>query len=80
MKTIEDLIEFSGNPASLIRTVVERLGGWEEFTRRAPDIVNWGAGGRFSGFTAHSMDEYILEEASYAYTRMIDADLARGLT
>lgn len=51
MKTIEDLIEYSSIPESLIRAVVEQIGGWEEFTERAPEVAEHGADSGLSGFT-----------------------------
>lgn len=54
MKTIEDLIEYSSIPESLIRAVVEQIGGWEEFTERAPEVAAHGADSGFSGFTLYA--------------------------
>lgn len=48
--TIESLIKSSNIPESLIRAVVEQMGGWESFAESAPDICQHDIDGGFSGF------------------------------
>jgi hypothetical protein len=47
---LQNLIDNSNIPASLIRAVVKQMGGWQSFTESAPDITNHGIDGGFSGF------------------------------
>ncbi len=52
--TLSELIKQSNIPPKLIRAVVRQMGGWESFTRSAPDITRHGIDGGFSGFIYHS--------------------------
>jgi len=47
---MQDLINSSNIPASLIRATVRQVGGWESFKEMAEDVVNHGADAGFSGF------------------------------
>ena len=48
--TLEKFTEKSNIPASLIRAVVRKLGGWQSFKESAPDICRGGIDGGFHGF------------------------------
>lgn len=48
--TLNQLVESTNIPASLVRAVVRQMGGWESFTQNAPDICRGGIDGGFSGF------------------------------
>ena len=50
MKTLKDFVALTCLPPKLVRAVVQQVGGWREFEDRAPDVVNHGADGGFSGF------------------------------
>ena len=54
MKNLKTFIENSNIEAKLIRSVVRRIGGWEEFKDRAQDVTNHGAAGGFCGFTYYT--------------------------
>ena len=49
-KTLKNFIEYSSIDAKLIRAVVRQSGGWAAFQEMAPDIVNHGIAGGFSGW------------------------------
>ena len=49
-KTLKNFIEYSSIDAGLIRAVVRQSGGWQSFQEIAPDIVNHGISGGFSGW------------------------------
>lgn len=49
-KTLKNFIEYSRIDAGLIRAVVRQSGGWQSFQDMAPDIVNHGISGGFSGW------------------------------
>lgn len=48
--TVSQMIERSNIPAKLIRAVIRQSGGFETFAEHAPDIVNHGIDGGFSGW------------------------------
>lgn len=48
--TLNQLVESTNIPASLVRAVVRQMGGWESFTQNAPDICRGGIDGGFNGF------------------------------
>lgn len=54
MLTLDTFTSKSFTPAALTAAVVAQLGGWEDFTEHAADVVNHGADGRFSGFTYYT--------------------------
>ncbi len=54
MKTIKQFIEQSNIPSKLVRSVIRRIGGWDEFKERAQDVTNHGADGGFCGFTYYT--------------------------
>jgi len=73
---LQDLINSSNIPASLIRATVRQAGGWESFKEMAEDVVNHGASAGFSGFTyytdtlafyAHQRSNIVSYAESYAY-------------
>ena len=47
---LSTFISKSHIPARLIRATVKQMGGWSEFTEKAPDITQHGISGGFSGF------------------------------
>jgi len=49
-KTLKNFIENSSIDANLIRAVIRQSGGWQSFQDMAPDIVNHGIAGGFSGW------------------------------
>ena len=50
MKNLKSFVEKSHIEEKLVRAVVHRMGGWENFTNSAPDITNHGIDGGFHGF------------------------------
>ena len=58
--TLSSFVNNAGNiPASLVRAVVNQIGGWDEFITRASDVASYGAAsygaaGGFAGFTYYS--------------------------
>ena len=55
--TLKKLIKYSSVPASLIRAVVRRVGGWGTFTGYAADITRHGIDGGFNGFIYYADTE-----------------------
>lgn len=49
-KTIKQFCEYSSIDAGLIRAVIRQSGGWLSFQKIAPDIINHGISGGFSGW------------------------------
>jgi hypothetical protein len=50
MKLSAFIAQASNISASLIRSTVRQMGGWEEFKAHAADVTNHGAAGGFRGF------------------------------
>lgn len=49
--TLSQFCKYSHIDASLIRSTVRQIGGWNQFLAYASDVTNHGAAGGFSGFT-----------------------------
>lgn len=73
---MQDLINSSNIPASLVRATVRQAGGWESFKEMAEDVANHGADAGFSGFTyytdtlafyARQRSNIVAYAESYAY-------------
>lgn len=52
MKTVtkESFLDNTHLDRFLCEAVIEQFGGWEDFTRHAPDVTNHGIDGGFNGF------------------------------
>jgi hypothetical protein len=75
--TLEKFTKESSIPASLIRAVVRKLGGWKSFKESAPDICRGGIDGGFHGFiyytdTVPFAKRNLREIQSYAEQQAID--------
>ena len=55
--SLSGLIESTNIPATLVRSVVNQLGGWESFTESAHDIASNGIDGGFPGFIYYTETE-----------------------
>lgn len=51
---LQELIESTNIPETLVRAVVRQAGGWESFEEAAPDIARHGIDGGFHGFIYHT--------------------------
>jgi hypothetical protein len=77
--TLARLISRAGNiPESLIRATVRQCGGWENFTGRAPDVVNHGADGGFSGFIYYKETVAFARRNRAAIVKLCE-DMAEGI-
>lgn len=54
IKTIKAFIEQTNIPATLVRSTIRQVGGWDSFRESAADIANHGAGGGFHGFIRYT--------------------------
>lgn len=54
MKTIKEFAAKSNVPETLIRSVIMRVGGWNEFKGIVEDVRDYGASGGFHGFTYYA--------------------------
>lgn len=78
MKTLKQFTSQSNIPATLIRAVVRKIGGWDSFKDHAEDVSNHGASGGFSGFCYYS--DTVKFAASHKNDIMLYAnDMARDI-
>jgi hypothetical protein len=52
--TLDGLVKSTNIPESLVRAVVQQMGGWKSFKESAPDICRGGIDGGFHGFIYYS--------------------------
>ena len=52
--TLSQFVAESGLNASLVRSTVRQMGGWDSFQESAQDVCNHGANAGFGGFIYHS--------------------------
>lgn len=53
MKTLKSFIESTNIPASLVRSVSRRIGGWADLLEHAHDVADHGADAGWHGFIYH---------------------------
>lgn len=73
MKLSELVSNATAIPATLIRSTVRQIGGWEEFKSRAVDVTNHGAAGGFGGFTYYRDTVAFTARNRAAILQMADA-------